>query len=231
MNEVKNIIDWKKLLKDAASGDATLQYEVGNYFDHGLEINHQTVVEQNPSEAFKWYEKAYSNGHIEAGTRLADFYSEGKFCSKNITLAKKLYNKGIENGSSIAAHNLAVLYCDLGDFSMSFELYKTAQKLDKTNLIELAYCYYFGIGTDKDKKKALEIFQKIAGDTSENRNCAFEIEDANYFIGLYFLEGVIVEKSIENARMCFERANIDNDHRSANEMLLMIGKPREINLG
>jgi uncharacterized protein len=64
----------------------------------------------------------------------------------------------------------------------------------------------------------------MKNDNSENKNCEYEIQDANYFLALYYLEGVIVEKSIDRARIYFEIANSDNDHRTANELLLMIGR-------
>ena len=135
-----------------------------------------------------------------------------------------MYQKGIEKGISYAAINLATIYRDRSEFEKAFELYQTAQELDKTNLIELAYCYHYGIGTKQDKYLALEIFQKIVNDNSENRNTEFEVENANYYIGCYYLEGEIVEKSIESARKYFNKANADNDHRNANELLLIIGR-------
>ena len=96
--------------------------------------------------------------------------------------ATELYQKGIEKGISFAAINLATIYRDKNEFEKAFELYQVAQKLGKTNLIELAYCYHYGIGTKQNKYLALEIFQKIVNDNSENRNCEFEIENANYYI-------------------------------------------------
>ena len=156
--------------------------------------------------------------------RIADFNSEGEICAKNLDLATELYQKGIEKGISFAAINLATIYRDKNEFEKAFELYQVAQKLGKTNLIELAYCYHYGIGTKQNKYLALEIFQKIVNDNSENRNCEFEIENANYYIGNYYLEGEIVEKSIKTAREYFNNANADNDHRNANELLLIIGR-------
>uniref|UniRef100_UPI00404A34FF tetratricopeptide repeat protein n=1 Tax=Flavobacterium sp. TaxID=239 RepID=UPI00404A34FF len=227
---IKNIEDWKKLLKQKNSDNGNLLYEIANYFDDGLEIDGNIIVEENKKEAFELYEKASKNGSIESKIRLADFYSEGVICEKNIDLAIDLYSSCIELGFGMAAHNLATVYRDLGNYSKAFQLYKTSQNLDKTNSIELAYCYYFGIGTDINKMQAFDIFEKIANDDSVNSNCEYEVEDANYYLGLYYLEGIFVDKSINRARELFERANIDNDHRNANEILLLIGRSNDENI-
>lgn len=216
--------DWKELLKAIDSDDENLLYDIACYLDLGIEVDGKVIVKENKSEAFKLYEKLSNNGHLYSMIRLADFYSEGEVCLKNIDLAKELYTKGVEGGNGIAAHNLATLYRDLGNYSQAFELYQTAERLYNSNLIQVAYCFYYGIGVNQDREQALTIFDKIARDESESRSCEFDIENANYYLGLYYLEGVFVEKSIDKAREYFERANVDNDHRNANEILLMIGR-------
>jgi TPR repeat protein len=224
MSAICNIDDWEKLLSEVNSDNYDIVCEIASYYDYGYEIDGSTIVPQNQKEAIKLYEKASANGHINSIVRLADYYSEGIECKKNIDLAIKLYEKGIEGGNSIAAKNLATIYRDFGDFSKAFELYQIAQSMDEFNIYELAYCYYYGIGTKFDKQKAFEIFKSIADDETENRFFEYQIEDANYFIGLHYLEGIFVEKSIDKARDYFEKANHDNDHRNANELLLMIGR-------
>jgi hypothetical protein len=46
-------------------------------------------------------------------------------------------------------------------------------------------------------------------------------------IGKIYLEGEIVERSIETAKYYLELADNDGDHRSAQDLLLIIGR-REI---
>lgn len=224
MIAICNIDDWEKLLSEVNSDNYDIVSEIARHYDFGYEIDGSIIVPQNQKAALKLYEKASANGHIESIVRLADYYSEGIECEKNIDLAIKLYEKGIDGGSSIAANNLATIYRDFGDFSKAFELYQIAQSIDESNIFELAYCYYYGIGTPIDKQKAFEIFKSIADEETGNRNCEYEIEDAHYFLGLYYLEGIFVEKSFDTARDYFEKANHDNDHRNANELLLKIGR-------
>lgn len=224
MTEINNIEDWSKLLTIAQNGDKIIQYEVGCCYDNGLIINDEILVKEDKTEAFSWFLLSHKSGNIDATIRTADFLSEGEYCEKDIELAIKLYEEGIEKGIGYASSNLATIYRDKKDFKKAFELYQTAQKIDDSNLIEVAFCYYFGIGTEQNKLIAFDIFLKIANDTSVSRNSDFEIEEANYYLGLYYLEGDIIKKSIEKARYYFEKANIDNDHRSANEILLIIGR-------
>ena len=216
---------WNKLLTLAENGDDKSQFEVGSYFENG-EAN---IVEKNLSKAFEWYQKAYEKGNIDATVRMADFLSEGICCKQDIDLAIKLYNIGIENGSSIASNNLATVYRDKQDFEKEFELYKKTQELEKVYPLELALCYYYGIGTVEDKNMAMEIFLNISNDKYNNdetecRNSLYEIDEANYYLGKIYLEGKIVSKSLEKARYYLELANTDNDHNSANELLIVIGR-------
>ena len=222
-----DITKWKELLQLAESGNGEAQFEVANYYDSGLENEGIEIVKEDKAQAFKWFLKSQENGSIEATIRVADFLSEGEYCEKNIQLAIELYKKGIEKGYCYAAHNLATVYRDNSEFETAIEYYQIAQSLDKADSIALAYCYHFGIGIKTDRLKAFEIFQRIANDNSEFRNCEYDIEEANYYLGLYYLEGEIVEKSIDKGRECLMKANKDNDHRGANELLFIIGKRQE----
>lgn len=220
--------DWERLLALAEAGNQMAQYEVAQQYDFGLIIEDEEIVAGNPPMAFKWYYEAYKNGHIEAVTRAADFLSEGIHCKQNIALAIELYQIGIDNGSGISANNLAMIYRDQQDNKKAFELYKIAQELSGTVALYLALCYHFGIGTEKNKKMSFQIFDKISKDATELINSQYEIDEANYFLGKIYLEGEIVTRSVSKARTYLELANTDNDHRSAKELLLIIGETHRI---
>jgi len=216
--------DWTSLLALAEAGDPIAQYNVATNYDFGLVVMDTQIVEENQSMAFKWYDKAYENGNNDAIIRLADFLSEGIHCKQNIALAIELYQKEIENGDGLAANNLAIVYRDQQEYQKAFELHKIAQDLSKTSSLKLALCYHFGIGTEKDVKKSFEIFHNIANESSDYINSQYEIDEANYFLGSIYLDGDIVEKSMTKARSFLQLANADGDHRSAQELLVLIGK-------
>jgi TPR repeat protein len=222
--QITNIKDWNTLLQLAKTEDKVAQFEVASYYDYGLIIADVEIVAENKSNAFEWHYKAYKNGNDDAITRTADFLSEGVYCDLDIELAIEFYKKGIDNGSGIAANNLAAIYRDKQDYKKAFELYKIAQNLDKSNSLKLALCYYFGIGTEKSIENALEILLKISQDISEFRNCQYEVDEANYLLGRIYLDGEAVERSIHKACHFLKLADADNDHRSAQELLLAIGR-------
>lgn len=213
-----------QLLELANTGDNMAQYEVALHYDAGLAVKGINIVDESQSMAFRWYYRAYENGNIYAGIRIADFLIEGIHCKQNIELAIELYRKGIDNGYSIAANNLATFYRDKQDYKEAFELYKVAQHLDNSDSLPLALCYYFGIGTVKDVKIAFEIFNNISKSKSKAGNYQYDIDEANYFLGRIYLEGEIIDKSIIKARTFLQFADADNDHRSARELLIIIGK-------
>ncbi|MEP6610379.1 MAG: hypothetical protein ABJA76_00790, partial [Mucilaginibacter sp.] len=146
------------------------------------------------------------------------------YCDKNIGFAIELYKKGIDNGSGIAANNLGTIYRDKQDYKTAFELYQLAQTLSKSNSLTLAQCYYWGVGTEKDIKKAYDILLKISQGPLNPYNNQYEIDEANYLLGRIYLDGDVVEKSIEKARHFLMLADTDNDHRSAQELLIVIGR-------
>ncbi|MDR2205164.1 MAG: sel1 repeat family protein [Flavobacteriaceae bacterium] len=212
------------LIKKAAYlGNAEAQFSLGILYEDEERIKILRPNEKKTTyqkRAFYWYKKASENGHSDAFLRYADCLSDGIGCKQDIDLAIKLYNIAIEKGWS-AYLNLATVYRDKQDFEQAFNLYKKAQELDKADSLRIALCYYYGVGTTEDKGKAKKIFQFI----SERKiDTPYEIDEANYYLGRIYLEGKIVNKSLEKARHYLELANKDNDHNSANELLLIIGR-------
>lgn len=224
LSKIATLQDWALLSQAANTGDNVAQFEVAYYHDYGLLIEGVEVVPENKLKAFEWYYRAFKNGNADAITRVADFLSEGIYCDKNIELAIEFYKKAIENGSGIAANNLATIYRDWGDYRTAFELYQIAQTLDKSCSLTLAICHYLGIGTQKDVKSAHKILLEISEDSPGTNNSQYEIDEANYLLGKIYLDGEVVEKSINKARHFLKLADAENDHRSARELLIIIGR-------
>lgn len=224
MSTPTNLKEWKELLSKAEGGDKEAQYTVGLIFEEGLEQDGKELVDKNLEKAFEWHNKAAQNGSLYAETRVADFISEGISTEKNIDLAIDLYKNAISKGSSTAALNLATVFRDKGEFEKAFEYYLLYQEMSGYEYsLNLALCHYYGIGTLKDPKKALAIFKAISED---KKNCCTgdEIDEANFILGQIHLEGTMVDQSVEKARKYLELADIDGDHRSAQKILLIIGR-------
>ena len=60
--------------------------------------------------AFEAYFRAAKLGNVEAQVNLANFYDEGKGCSKDSKIAVFWYKRAVKRGSSEAAYNLGVHY-------------------------------------------------------------------------------------------------------------------------
>lgn len=223
--EINSSENWEKLLLEAKNGNNLAQLEVAFYYENGIEINGVEILKANDLEGFKWTKKAYENGNLEALVGYADYLSLGKSCEKNLDLAVELYKKGIELGISEASYNLGIEFRNKQNFETAFEYYKKSKELNSNyEEFTIAKCYYYGIGVEKDKNKAFELLKNV----KFPENNQFEVDEANYLIGMLYLEGEIIEKSIELARYYLELANADEDHRSALELLLIIGRSENL---
>ncbi|MDM1073806.1 sel1 repeat family protein [Empedobacter brevis] len=226
--EITNIDDWNSLLKNAESGNSNAMNEVAFWYENGLTINDIEIIKIHPQLAFEWTKKSYDKGNLDGIVKYADYLSDGEYlyCEKNIEFAMHLYEKAMNEGSITATHSLGIEYRNKQNFEKAFELYQKANA--SSNFfpeLSIGLSYYYGIGTPKNKIKALEIFKKIEiGNNSE-----YEVDEANYLIGKIYLEGEIVEQSIDKARQYLELADKDGDHRSAQELLIIIGRKQMIN--
>ncbi len=213
---VKNIKDWQQLIQAAEGGDSNAQLEVALHYDKGIIVRSVEVVSPNAKMAYEWTKKAYENGNQEAAETYAYHLSNGIYCIKNTRMAMKLYEDAIKAGSSTAAHNLAIEYRDQHNFKKAFSMYKK----DGTDF-SIGMCYYYGIGVAQNKLRAFRFFKKLL--KPDNFISGYETNEANYMIGKMYLEGKVVKQSIKRARHHLLLANEDGDHRSAEQILWVIG--------
>ena len=225
--EIQNTEDWNSLLEQATNGDSNAQNAVAAYYENGLVIHNDVVVEIDKQLAFNWVKRSYENGDMHGIEMYANYLCDGdyKYCEKDIDLAMLLYTKAMNSGSASAAYNLGLEYRSQQNFEYAFELYSKANRSHYfSKELTIGLCYYYGIGIEKDKLKALEFFYLV----SKGYNTEYEINEANFMIGKIYLEGEVVERSLEKARFYLELADSDGDHRSAQELLLVIGRQKFI---
>jgi TPR repeat protein len=225
--KINSLNDWKSLLLHAENGDSKSQNEVACHYRDGLVIDNIEIVKEDKQEAFNWTKRAYENGDVDAMHEYADYLSdrESKVCEMNIELAMELYEKCISLGSSSATYNLGLEYRNKQNFEKAFQLYvKSEQTEECYKNLTVGLCYYFGVGINKDRLKSLEIFKSIKSPFCSE----YEVDEANYMIGKIFLDGEVVEQSFDKARYYLELADKDGDHRSAQEILYIIGRTKLI---
>ena len=226
--DVKNGNDWKILLQKAENGNSDAMNEVAFWYENSLTIDNVVIIEQNLKLAFEWIKKSYESGNITGTERYADYLTDrdSEVCEVDVELGIKLYQKCIENGSSRAIYNLGLEYRNKLNYKKAFELYEKAHRSeDFFQEITIGLCYYYGIGVSKNKLKAKKIFETI-----ESKNLSgYEQNELDYLLGKIYLEGEIVPQDIDKARYYLELADEDSDHRSAQELLIIIGRTKNIN--
>ncbi len=226
--KITKIDDWNSLLEKAESGNCDAMNEVAFWYENGLTIDGIEIVQIQQRLAFEWTKKSYNNGNLDGAEKYADYLSDGEYlyCEKNIELAMQLYEKAMNKGSTSATYNLGIEYRNKQNFKKAFEFYQKANASGNFSTeLSVGLCYYYGIGTPKDRITALKIFEKI----EVGKNSDYEVDEANYLIGKIYLEEEIVGQSIDKARQYLELADKDGDHRSAQELLILIGRKKMIN--
>ena len=215
---------WQALLKNATKGNADSQFEVGNVYSEGyVNSKQEAVVKRNSRLACAWYEKAAKQGNVNGISSLAYHLDSGIGCEKDIERAICLYKVAIEKGSGIAAFNLGTVYRDKGNYKKAFEYYTLSMQMGGSDYsVTVGLCYYYGIGVQQDKSVAVRHFRKVAADKLNNHT-QYEQDLAHYYLGLSYLTGEGLKKSMKSAKKHFEIANTDNDNANALELTHLIG--------
>ncbi len=143
----------------AKQGHTEAAYYVGLYYQNGK------GVEQNISEAIKWYEKAAVKDDRDALYHLAMILI--KLDDKDWNTIHELLTKAAKQDHPNAAYNLAVMY-QKGDgveinVEQSIYWYEKAANNGMPNaLYNLGMIYYEGRLVEKDEQKARELWQQAA---------------------------------------------------------------------
>jgi TPR repeat protein len=103
---------WLRKAADLGSPDAIS--ELSRPFRYLVSQAIKVIESGSISEPLKWLTVAARHGNVDALVNLATLY-DTEPSLKNNSVAVKLYLKAIENGSSLAAYNLAGHYFDVGD--------------------------------------------------------------------------------------------------------------------
>lgn len=216
---------WQKILKKAESGDSDAQVDIANFYFEGItDSNQKIVVKQNYNLAFEWYKKSADLGNNNGILGLADYFNTEIDGVIEVEKAIKFYKRAIELGSSIAAFNLATVYRDKRNYKKAFYYYSLSMKMENSDYqYKVGLCYYYGIGVIANKSLAIRHFKKVVIDKL-NTHTPYEMDLANFYLGLSYLSGDGLKKSLKLAKKHFEIANIDNDNDIALELTLLIGR-------
>ena len=216
-----SVSEWKTLLAQAKGGDPEAEWEVADRYADGCKDKEgKIMVRRSARRAAQWFRRAAEHGNSAAQNNLGILLSNGSGVRKNVEQALFWLRKAFHTGNSCVAQNIAITYRESGDLRAAVKWFrKSADEGDGDALIQLGIHHYWGKGTRKNPKAAVQCF-RIA--TKARNICEWGRDDAFFFLGIAYCEGDGVKKSIPTARRLFKRADIDGDHLAASRMLLQL---------
>ncbi len=139
---------------------------LGVCYDYGL------GVEENETEAFKYYTLAANDGYTAAKYRLGSAYKYGRGTTVNLVEAYRWYSDAAQNGNHNALYETAMMLLNgegIGqDEAQGVQmLMKVAEEDHDDAQFELGNCYLSGRGVAEDEVQAMYWYQKAADNGNE----------------------------------------------------------------
>ena len=172
ISEIQEEDPFTKLKKAAEAGNADAQVELGRIYDYKFK---EYNIEQNETEALKWYKKAAEQGNPAGMENLAISYEYGGKVPKDYSEALKWRLKAAEKGYVSAQYNLGEIYYNpivdtfvnysgiiKQDYTKAFEWFKKAATTDAQAQYRLGYMYEYGLGVDQDYSEAMKWYKKAS---------------------------------------------------------------------
>jgi TPR repeat protein len=203
------IVSW--LEKVATQGDAATQYKFAKLYDYEnsiiinlFEESQDTKgegVDKDLKKAVYWFEKAATQGHIDAQFRLYEIYYGGGI-GQDLQKAAYWCEKAAEQGKAVAQFKLALMYKngegvykDLQKAAYWYE--KAATQGDEDAQYNLGIMYYKGEGVEKDFGKAAHWWEKAATQESQS---------AQYNLGIMYEFGLGVSIDRDAALLWYTKS-------------------------
>lgn len=141
--------------------DADAQYRTGLRFLHG------SGVQEDKTEAAKWYRKAAEQGHALAQFNLGVMYSTGEGVPEDDVEAVKWYRKAAEQGIPLAQLNLAGAYSEgVGvERDLGAAMKWTRKAADSGSYVaqyNMGAAYWSGDGVPRDGVQAVKWYRRAA---------------------------------------------------------------------
>lgn len=157
----KDGVNLNELYMHAQNGDPIAQCNLGYMYEKGIE------VEENQSEAFKWYLMAANSGNAEAEYNVGYMYHNGKGTYKDCAEAVKWYKRAADKGIILAQNNLGYMYENgIGtseNLSEAVRLYRlAAEQGDASAQNNLGVMYQEGLGVNVNFEEAMKWYEKSA---------------------------------------------------------------------
>ena len=218
---------WNQLKARAEAGDSEARWEVGSWLEDGLaDPNGQVLVHPDARAAVRWFRKSAIAGDPSGQNHLGVCLSAGRGVRRDDAEALRWFKRAFRQGDPCAANNIASVYGDQGHNRRAMLWYQRAVACgDGDALVEVGRRYYAGVGVRRDPKHAVRCFHKAV--TSKYISQAGR-EDAMFHLGVAYHEGRGVKKSNPRAVSWLSRANKDDDHAEARNLIKTITEERRL---
>ena len=160
----KNVeTQFSQLTKSAESGDAEVQYKLGERYYYGSEeapLDHEKAV--------FWFKKAAEQGHVDAQWKLGKMYANGEGVPKDYKKSFFWYEKVAERGDVEIQYMLGEIYESKNDAKKAYFWYEKAAEQEHPDAqYTMGAMYYFGYGVSRDFEKAVFWLEKAAENGSK----------------------------------------------------------------
>jgi uncharacterized protein len=212
-------VQWKNLLAKAKGGDAETEWTVAELYSDGCKDRRgRILVRVSNRKAAEWHRRSAEHGCGSAQNTLGIILGGNYGVAKNVREALLWLRRAFRGGDDLLApNNTAVTYRQNGNLRQAVRWFRKVDTArDDSVLIQLGIHSYWGKGVQTDHQSAVRYFRKaIRGKNMSD--C--DRDDANFYLGIAYLEGKGVRKSLRMAQKHLELANRDNDHLAAQRLL------------
>lgn len=174
--------------KAAMLGNSQAQYYLAISYTYGRGTG------KSESAAIMWYKKAAMQSVAEAQKQLAYYYKYGLFVEKDIDKAIALYEKAALQGNAFSMRELAKLLSEeKKKYDEAFMWLNNCVESGGNALamIDLANCYFKGLGTEKNYNLAFYWHCKAEED--------YKNEESEMILAECYEKGLGIEKNNEKA--------------------------------
>ncbi len=153
-------------MKLAEQGDAEAQFQLGGRYAEG------NGVEEDFSEALKWYQRAAKANHAEAQYALGTAYAYGIKVPHDYEKAVEWFKRAAQQGHIEAQYNLGMSFCHglAGEpnHTLAAKWYRQAAEGGHAEAqVALADLYLEGVGVEEDVEEATRWYQLAVKQGSE----------------------------------------------------------------
>jgi tetratricopeptide (TPR) repeat protein len=174
------------------------------------------LVRPDPKAAVRWFRIAADRKDPTSAGALGYAYDVGIGTRRNAALAKSWYRKATKWGSSTAAANLATVYRDTGKATLALRWWRKAAAMsDGDAMVDIGYCYLYGIGTRSNPAKARRALQRAI---ASNNITEYRREEAMYHLAITSMDAGNARAAVS----LLKAANTDADYPEAANALAQI---------